>query len=177
MSLDSYNSQYPLAYYEVGTAYSFYCHNVGLPRLAEADAETVKKYSKALKSAIADNKGLIGGNGLYMAFTRAVGVVVAKQEKTNAEHDVDKIVVMFEVEGGKFVVEKYAVHTHDVYTNEKEAVAPAATIGAASDSKAPAAPVVTGPTVETTTGPTVVADTNKKSGPTVVNKSGPTVVE
>ena len=176
MSLDSYNSQYPLAYYEVGTAYSFYCHNVGLPRLVEADAALVQKYSKALKSAIADNKGLIGGDGLYMAFTRAVGVVVDKQATTDREHDVDKIVVMFEMEGGKYVVDKFAVATHDVYTNDKEAVAPAAKVGVTTGSKAPVAdPGVSGPTVETVSGPTIEVQTGKKSGPTVDKVSGPTV--
>ena len=79
-------------------------------------------------------------------------------------------------QGGKYVVDKFAVATHDVYTNDKEAVAPASKVGVTTGSKAPVAdPGVSGPTVETVSGPTIEVQTEKKSGPTVDKVSGPTV--
>lgn len=178
MSLDSYNSQYPLAYYEVGTAYSFYCHNIGFIRLKEASADIIKRYSKELKEAIAENKGHVGGNGIYMAFTRAVGVVVEKKEKTNAENDVDKIVVMFEMADGKYIIDEFAVAACDVYTNEKEIVMPSAKIGIASTSSVEGMTVTTkkgNSGSKTKTGPAVVDGANTKTGPTVDTVTGPAV--
>lgn len=177
MSLDSYNSQYPLAYYEVGTAYSFYGHNTNLGKLVEADKETSKKYSPAIAAAVADNKKFVGGDGKWMAFTRAIGVVVDKHEATGTG-DVDKITVMFKTEDGSYVINKYAVGTHNVFTNEKENVSPAAVLGATAVEGAAKKPnTVSGPTVVTVSGPTIDQQPGTKTGPTVDKVTGPTVVD
>ncbi len=176
MSLDSYNSQYPLAYYEVGTSYSFYGHNRSLGKLVEADTETSKKYAPALATAIADNKKLIGGDGEWLAFTRAIGVVIDKRETTSAG-DVDEITVMFKTKEGSYVINKYAVGTHNVFTNEKENVSPAAVLGATvSNVPTKKGNVVSGPTIETKSGPTIDVQPGTKTGPTVDKVTGPTVV-
>ena len=175
MSLDSYNSQYPLAYYEVGTAYSFYGHNTNLGKLVEADKETSKKYAPAIASAVVDNKKIVGGDGKWMAFTRAIGVVVDKHEATGAG-DVDKITVMFETDDGSYVINKYAVGTRDVFTNEKENVSPAAVLGATTGKTEPKKPdTKSGATVETKSGATVDTVKGTTSGATVESKSGATV--
>ena len=175
MSLDSYNSQYPLAYYEVGTAYSFYGHNINLGKLVEADKETSKKYAPAIATAVADNTKIVGGDGKWMAFTRAIGVVVDKHEATGTG-DVDKITVMFKTEDGNYVINKYAVGTHNVFTNEKENVSPAAVLGATTEIKEIQKPKTTsGATIETKSGATVDTVKGTTSGATVERKSGATV--
>jgi hypothetical protein len=177
MSLDSYNSQYPLAYYDVGTAYSFYTHNLNLDKLAEADKETAKKYASALVSAVADNKKFVGGDGKWAAFTRVVGVVVEKHESTG-NGDVDAVVAMFKTTGGSYVINKFAVGVQDVFTNEKEAVAPAATFGANAEAVASKkSNTISGATVATTSGATIDSIAGTTSGATVDTKSGATVAE
>lgn len=120
MSLDSYNSQYPLDYYEIGTAYSFYVHNFNIPHLVEADKKISKKFSPAITSAATENPSNVGSDGKFAALTRAIGVVVEKKDNV--------ITVMFKVARGKYVLNKYAVGTTNVATNENENVLPAPTL-------------------------------------------------
>lgn len=177
MSLDSYNSQYPLAYYEIGTAYSFYGHNTNTNKLVEADKTISKKYSSVIKVAADENKKFVGGDGKWMAFSRAIGVVVERQERTSP-NDVDKIIVMFKKDDGTYVLNKYAVGTRDVYTNEKEDVMTSETLGSnATPVTAPKIGTTTGATIETTTGATVDIDAGTTTGATVETTTGATIDE
>ena len=46
-NIDSYDSRYPLEYYEIGTIYSFYCSSIA-GKFKKADSEYISKYSSKL---------------------------------------------------------------------------------------------------------------------------------
>lgn len=98
--MDSYNSQYPLEYYEVGTPYMFYHSNIANHGSA-ATMENIKQYGSVLKKTESQK-----GSG-YCFAKRVIGVVVAKEmlnEKNGA------ITVMFQgIVGGKpaYMTTKY----------------------------------------------------------------------
>lgn len=170
MSLDSYNSQYPAAYYELGTAYSFYTHDLNKGETISANNAYVTSYAKGLKKAVAENPTLINGSGQWGAFHRAVGVVVDKNVGAS-----ENIVVLFQDEKGEYSIRKFVVSGADVFFNDKEYVNPAETLGgAANDTKAATNNAKTGPIVETVTGPVAKME-NKKTGPVVEKKTGPVV--
>jgi len=78
--MDSYNSQYPLEYYEVGTPYMFYL-STGAKHGTAASMELIKKYGPVLKKTASQK-----GSGYHFA-DRVIGVVVGKEvvnERTGA---------------------------------------------------------------------------------------------
>ena len=152
MALDAYNAQYPLAYYEVGTAYSFYQHKNGDGMPVAATADQVAKFKAALSDAKSRNE-FIPTSGEYLAFKRTIGVVI---EKYRTEH-IGVLEVLFE-DNGEYTVRKYGVESKPVFLDDKEFVP-------VREKKA------TGPKVETKTGPKFDTTT----GPKVESVTGPKV--
>ena len=86
--MDSYNSQYPLEYYEVGTPYMFYLSTSAKHGKA-ASVEQVKKYGPVLKKTATQK-----GEG-YCFADRVIGVVVGK-ETLDARTGAGAIEVLFQ---------------------------------------------------------------------------------
>lgn len=125
MKFKSYNSAARLSDYTVGDVYAFYVRNTDAARLITADSETIGKYAPAFAKAISDNQDRDQVSGRWQSFVRALGVVVNKREATEKEN-VNYIVVMLQTADGKYVLNKYAVETHDIFMNSKELVQPSA---------------------------------------------------
>ena len=111
--MDSYNSAYPLAYYEIGTPYMFY--RAAPPQHGnEASADQVKKYAPVLKKTSDD----VGSAYCFSKrFKRYIGVVVGKNTEQNT------IEVMFQAKkDGKTVyfTTKYIVNHSGVFFDDKE---------------------------------------------------------
>ena len=106
--MDSYNSQYPLEYYEIGTPYMFYMGSS--PKHGSASKmEDIQKYGSALKqTAKLPSEG-------YCFAKRYVGVVIDKEP--GAIH------VMFQgnVDGNTvYLTTKYVVNHSGVFCDDKE---------------------------------------------------------
>jgi hypothetical protein len=110
----------------LGGAYTFYVHNLNLDRLTSANEETVKKYSSQLTEVALDNS-YSHNDGKYLNFTRVIGIVVEKH-KAKTEKDIDKITVMFRTEDDIYVLNKYVVNSHDIFTNNKNSISPSAVL-------------------------------------------------
>ena len=151
MALDAYNAQYPLAYYEVGTAYSFYQHKHEDSKPMVATADQVAKFKAALSAAKTKNE-FTPASGEWQAFKRTIGVVVNKYK---SEH-LGVLEVMFE-DGGEYSVRKYGIEMPSVFFDDKELVPvrESKATGPKFDSK-------TGPKFESTTGPKVESVTGPK---------------
>ena len=112
--MDSYNSQYPLEYYEVGTPYMFYHSNVAGHGSA-ATMEYISQYGSVLKKTESQM-----GSG-YCFADRVIGVVVTK-EKLNERNGA--ITVMFQGRvGGKsaYMTTKYITNlTGGSFCDDKE---------------------------------------------------------
>ena len=124
MALDSYDSRYPLAYYEIGTAYSFYSHNAKEMRiiLSESEEESiVQRFVSQFDKAFEENRSMLSEKGEIDNCVRLVGVVVEKKEEDN------QIVVLFQLEDGKYGVKSYATDYHrGVWFDGNEIVMPKA---------------------------------------------------
>ena len=164
MALDAYNAQYPLAYYEVGTAYSFYQHKQTPSNVTSATVEQVSKFKSALADAKRKNV-FIPENGEWQAFKRCIGVVVNKykHEKglSNNSQPIGVLEVMFE-DNGEYTIRKYGIEMPSVFFDDKEVVP-------VHERKTK----TTGPATESVTGPTT--EGNNVTGPTVSAVTGPTV--
>lgn len=183
MSLDSYNSTYPLEYYEVGTCYSFYKDINGSNQRA-ATSEEITKYSEALEKCYSENRHIMtaGGSSYSKTISRAVGVVVNKGSLESSEFKSALDVMFMGADGGYFVV-RYGVAGKNVFLNDKENIIPGKVVpGEYTPAGKPVSPVKgavggstrkSGPTEVTKSGPTEV----KKAGPTEVKVSGPTQVD
>ena len=122
--IESYNSSYPLAYYEIGTVYSFYMHAgaKGKP----AHAEIIKKYAAVLNELVAEEqknvikpvKSTSGTASSHGGMNRFYAVVVDKVKSTSISY----IVVMFcnQYNGRyEYYTSKYAVN-HSCTTDGKD---------------------------------------------------------
>lgn len=110
--IESYNSSYPLSYYEIGTVYSFYGqkNTQGNP----ATADQIRRFSGVLKNLEnAENSNAIrpvksrASAGLNSTLNRFYAVVVDKKRKSSSS-----IQVMFinrDDRGESFLVRSYAV--------------------------------------------------------------------
>ena len=126
MIFKSYNSTHSLSNYSLGGAYTFYVHNLNLDRLTKANEETITKYSSLL-TEIVNDESYTNNNGQYLNFTRVIGIVVDKHE-ANDEKDIDKITVMFRTDDDRYVLNKYVVNSHDIFTNNKDNIPPSAVL-------------------------------------------------
>ena len=126
MKIKNYNSTKSLSNYTLGGAYTFYVHNFNLERLTNANEETVKKYSSQL-TEIAHDDYYSHNNGKYLNLIRVIGIVVEKLEAKD-DKDIDKITVMFRTDDDRYVLNKYGVNSHDIFTNNKDSVPPSAVL-------------------------------------------------
>jgi len=163
MSLNAYNSQYPLAYYEIGTAYSFYQHSFLEWEAPEATGEQITNYSLSLQTAKNKNY-FVPENGKCEAinYIRTIGVVVGK----NKGGSIDTIEVMFE-EDGRYVIRKYVAEGGPSFFDDNERVQVKERKGTG-----PIVTKSTGPATDDITGPTTSAD--GVTGPTVEKVTDPT---
>ena len=101
MSLDSYNSTYPLEYYEVGTCYSFYKDINGSNQRA-ATSEEITKFSEALEKCYSENRHIMtaGGSSYSKTISRAVGVVISKGSLESSEFKSSLDVMFMGADGG-----------------------------------------------------------------------------
>lgn len=109
--MDSYDSRYPLEYYELGEKYRFYkglnsnCRN--------ATDDELKKYFKKFNQD--DNK--LSGKVELLRFNRLVGIVVGKHKADiDIPRDLSYINVLFDDE----IVSKYVIEYSGVFFDEKE---------------------------------------------------------
>lgn len=113
-NIESYNSSYPLAYYEIGKVYIFYGKKTSIGEVATSDQ--IKMYSSVLKeldekedsSIIKAVKNIRTSEKEFSrSFNRFYAVVV---DKINGKNP--KIVVMFLNRGGEetFLIRSYAVN-------------------------------------------------------------------
>ena len=126
MIIKNYKSTLSLSNYNLGNIHTFYIHNLNLESLTNANEETVSRYSSTLNEFLNDNSCLYD-NGKYLNLIRVVGIVVDKY-KSNDEMGVDTITVMFKTDDNRYIINKYVVNSHDVFTNNKEFVIPSAVI-------------------------------------------------
>ena len=126
MIIQNYNSTHSLSNYNLGGAYTFYVHNLNLDRLTKANEETITKYSSLL-TEIVNDESYTNNNGQYLNFTRVIGIVVDKHEAKD-EKDIDKITVMFRTNDDRYVLNKYVVNSHDIFTNNKDNIPPSAVL-------------------------------------------------
>ena len=125
MSLDSYNSKYPLEYYEIGTCYAFYKY-VECSNTRPATNEEISEFSKSLDDCWKENASLMtGGSSAYNhKICRAVGIVIDK-----GIYDTPKqkkyLVVMFIGEKNSHFVTKYILDDEwPVFLDNHESVTP-----------------------------------------------------
>ena len=128
MKFASYNSTSNLSNYAIGAAYAFYVCSDNVNLLAKAAQRTVKRYSPAIDEILQANSECATVNGRWLGFTRVFGVVVDKHEATGS-HDINRITVMFKTADGNYVLNNYGVGIHDIFTNGKDDVLPAAVLG------------------------------------------------
>lgn len=126
MIIKNYNSTQSLSNYTLGGAYTFYVHNINLDRLTNANEEMITKYSPVLTEIVNDDS-YTNNNGQYLNFTRVIGIVIDKHE-ANDERDIDKITVMFRTDDDRYVLNKYVVNSHDIFTNNKDNIPPSAVL-------------------------------------------------
>ena len=126
-NVNNYNSCAPVSNYELGTVYSFYLHKPRMSHLFKAEKTTIQKYSDSLLEVINSNNEFVLSDGKYMNFIRVIGIVIDKCE-ANEPNNIDTITVMFKTSTDEYVTNKYAVNTHNVYTNNKDYVTPAAVL-------------------------------------------------
>ena len=164
MSLDSYNSKYPLEYYEIGTCYAFYKY-VECSNTRPATNEEISEFSKSLDDCWKENASLMtGGSSAYNhKICRAVGIVIDK-----GIYDTPKqkkyLVVMFIGEKNSHFVTKYILDDEwPVFLDNHESVTPGRVVSANEAAPDP------GATAANESGPTA-----EKSGPTEAKQSGPT---
>lgn len=108
--MDSYNSKYPLEYYEVGTPYMFYLTK-GAKCAKAASANGIGKFKSVLKSTQKQQ-----GAG-YTFADRVIGVVVEKDPVKRC------LEVLFEGDAdGKevYLTQKYITGSAGVFCDEKE---------------------------------------------------------
>lgn len=122
MEIKNYNSTLSLSDYTVGDVYIFYVHNHNSDRFTVANDEIIQKYSEKIFEIIND-KNYSENDGKWLFLTRAIGVVIDKHKSKN-RRDINKITVMFKTNDDRYVLNKYAVNSHDVFTNKKDNVPP-----------------------------------------------------
>lgn len=127
MKFMSYDSTFNISDYTVGMVYAFYLRNNALSNLVAAEYETINKYAPIIVMMENDNQNFVEVNGTWLAFTRALGVVVDKHYATGID-DFDWITVMFKTNEGGYVLNKYIVGTQNVFMNNKDNVLPTITL-------------------------------------------------
>lgn len=127
-NIESYNSAYPLAYYEVGTVYSFYGH--ASAKGTPATVDSIQKYESVLntlvgeeqKNAIKPVKGTSASSTGRGGMNRFYAVVIEKVKSGNSAYIV---VMLCNKYNGKseYYTRKYSVN-HGCATDGKDLMAP-----------------------------------------------------
>lgn len=134
--MDSYNSQYPLEYYEVGTPYMFYL-STGTKHGTAASMDLIKKYSPVLNKT-ASQKG-----AGYCFADRVIGVVVNK-EIINERTGAGAITVLFQGTADNktvYMTTKYITNlTGGVFCDDKELFPAAGIVELTGEIQLPSAP-------------------------------------
>lgn len=161
---ESYAASYPLAYYELGTIYSFYGQTNSTGTLATA--EQIRKYASVLQELEADESTI---NGVYNNSTTATAgrpsgaigryyaVVV---DKVNAGSNSYIVVMLCNKNNGRtdYYTRKYAVNS-SCFTDSKNLMQPSTHLSF-SNNKKPAEKTSTG----TKVGGITKAESSKKVG-------------
>lgn len=126
MFIKSYNSTDFPSDYVLGDIYTFYLHNTNSNRLSIASEEMVKEYSSKL-TKINEDDSFTYNDGKYLTFTRVIGIIVDKH-KSIGNKDMDMITVMFKTDDNRYVLNKYLLNSHDVFTNNKDFITPSAVL-------------------------------------------------
>jgi hypothetical protein len=127
MKFNSYNSTASLASYTEGDTYAFYVRNNLPSHWIAADSEASRKYAPALAHLVRNYRACNQADGRWQGFTRVFGVVVGKHAATKLE-PFNTITMMFQTVDGRYLLTNLMVEGHDVYTNGKDLVDPAAYI-------------------------------------------------
>ena len=123
MALDAYNAQYPLAYYEIGTPYTFYHSKDFCYTSTPATEEQILRFKGSLLRAKKQNY-FEPKSGEWGKFERRIGVVIDKYISTNVpapEKPMGILEVLFE-EDGEFSIHKYGAEMQTVFFDDKELV-------------------------------------------------------
>ena len=126
ITIKNYDSRASLSNYQIDNVYSFYIHDLSLNRLTKVKDE-FQEYIKTLDNIIEFDEKLNTDDNHYLSFIRVIGVVVDKKERTTP-NDVDQITVLFKTSTNEYVLNKYVVNYHNIFTNDKNQVNPGATI-------------------------------------------------
>lgn len=128
-NIDSYNSSYPLAFYDIGEIYSFYGNNNTQGKPANEDA--INKYSKLLvdmtettKSALKPISDVSVSNVNTRTFDRFYGVVVGKNPKNNY---IEVLFCNLDGDNYTFFTRKYSVN-HGCALDGKDILRPKASL-------------------------------------------------
>ncbi len=124
MKIKNYNSTHLLSAYDLGDVCTVYINTCNSHHLTSANDQTIKKYSPKLNKIISDDS-FLQDDGKYLTLTRIIGVIVEKHESIDSS-DVDKITVMFKTDDNRYLLNTYAINTHDVFTNNKTTIPPCA---------------------------------------------------
>lgn len=135
---DSYAASYPLAYYELGTIYSFYgqASSTGTP----ATADQIRKYSSVLQELETEDSTFIGNYGAKLstghtngAIERYYAVVV---DKVNAGKDSYIVVMLCNKNDGRteYYTRDYAVNS-SCFTDSKNLMQPSTHLSFSSHQK------------------------------------------
>jgi hypothetical protein len=127
MKYNSYNSTASLASYTEGEIYAFYVHHKLPSHWAIADSEVARKYEPALTHLVHNHRACDQSDGRWQGFMRVFGVVVDKHAATKDE-PFNTITMMFQTFDGRYLLTNLMVEGHDVHTNGKDLVDPAAYI-------------------------------------------------
>lgn len=122
--MDSYNSQYPLEYYEIGTPYMFYLAT-GPKNCEAATMEQINEYSSAIKRAAKGNKSVKEGKNGDCFAKRYIGVVIGK-EVISPNTSIINVLFQGTANGQTvYITKKYIVGHSGVFCDDKEQFEPA----------------------------------------------------
>ena len=121
-NIDSYDSRYPLEYYEIGTIYSFYCSSIA-GKFKKADSEYISKYSsKLLELQKEENTNVIqsvkaqSSKLFSKSLQRFYGIVIAKPRNVMLK------VMFIGIHDGinNFFTKDYIINSWGCFSDEKE---------------------------------------------------------
>lgn len=135
---DSYAASYPLAYYELGTIYSFYgqASSTGTP----ATADQIRKYSSVLQELEADDSTFIGNYGTKLSTSHTNGAIgryyAVVVDKVNAGKDSYIVVMLCNKDNGRteYYTRKYAVNS-SCFTDSKNLMQPSTHLSFSTNKK------------------------------------------
>lgn len=138
---DSYNAAYPLAYYELGTIYSFYGKTTSSSTSATADQ--IRKYSAVLQELEADTSSAVISSGSKASKEQTQGVLQRYYAVVVDKVDLggnSYIVAMLCCKSDgrtQYITRNYAVNT-TCFTDSKNLMPPVAHLNSSPETNKPA---------------------------------------